>query len=100
MAKSLADASIYKAGARGFLWIKYKKDYTSALVDTFDLAVVGAFYGMGKRAGAYGALLMAAFDPDTGTWCTTCKLGTGFDDAFLAGLPEMMQPYLSQTKPS
>lgn len=100
MAKSLADASIYKAGARGFLWIKYKKDYTSALVDTFDLAVVGAFYGMGKRAGAYGALLMAAFDPDSGTWCTTCKLGTGFDDAFLAGLPEMMQPYLSQTKPS
>lgn len=100
MAKSLSDESVYKAGARGFLWIKYKKDYTSALVDTFDLAVVGAFYGMGKRAGAYGALLMAAFDPDSGTWCTTCKLGTGFDDAFLAGLPDMMAPYLSDTKPS
>ena len=100
MAKSLSDDSIYKAGARGFLWIKYKKDYTENLVDTFDLAVVGAFYGMGKRAGVYGALLMAAYDPDSGKWCTTCKLGTGFDDAFLAALPPMLEPYLSKEKPA
>ncbi len=100
MAKSLADESIYKAGARGFLWIKYKKDYTAALVDTFDLAVVGAFYGMGKRAGVYGALLMAAYDPDSGKWCTTCKLGTGFDDAFLASLPGMLESFKTEGKPS
>ncbi len=100
MAKSLSDDSIYKAGARGFLWIKYKKDYTENLVDTFDLAVVGAFYGMGKRAGVYGALLMAAYDPDSGKWCTTCKLGTGFDDAFLAALPPMLEPYISREKPA
>ena len=100
MAKSLADESIYKAGARGFLWIKYKKDYTAALVDTFDLAVVGAFYGMGKRAGVYGALLMAAYDTESGRWCTTCKLGTGFDDAFLASLPGMLEPYKSESKPA
>ena len=100
MAKSLADESIYKAGARGFLWIKYKKDYTAALVDTFDLAVVGAFYGMGKRAGVYGALLMAAYDPDSGKWYTTCKLGTGFDDAFLATLPGMLESFKSEGKPS
>ena len=100
MAKSLADESIYKAGARGFLWIKYKKDYTAALVDTFDLTVVGAFYGMGKRAGVYGALLMAAYDPDSGKWCTTCKLGTGFDDAFLASLPGMLESFKSEGRPS
>ena len=100
MAKSLADESIYKAGARGFLWIKYKKDYTAALVDTFDLTVVGAFYGMGKRAGVYGALLMAAYAPDNGKWCTTCKLGTGFDDAFLAALPGMLDPSISKEKPA
>jgi DNA ligase-1 len=100
MAKSLADESIYKAGARGFLWIKYKKDYTAALVDTFDLTVVGAFYGMGKRAGVYGALLMAAYDPDSGKWYTTCKLGTGFDDAFLATLPGMLESFKSEGKPS
>lgn len=100
MAKSLADDSIYRAGSRGFLWIKYKKDYTQALVDSFDLTVVGAFYGMGKRAGVYGALLMAAYDPDTGRWETACKLGTGFDDAFLAALPGMLAQYKSEKKPS
>ena len=100
MAKSLDDISIYRAGSRGFLWIKYKKDYTQALVDTFDLAVVGAFYGMGKRAGVYGALLMAAYDPDTGKFGTTCKLGTGFDDAFLAQLPDMLSKYKSEKKPA
>ncbi|MCQ2078477.1 MAG: ATP-dependent DNA ligase [archaeon] len=100
MAKSLEDVSVYRAGSRGFLWIKYKKDYTQALVDTFDLAVVGAFYGMGKRAGMYGALLMAAYDPDTGKFGTACKLGTGFDDAFLAALPGMLDKYKSEKKPS
>lgn len=99
MAKSVADDSIYRAGSRGFLWIKYKKDYQQALTDSFDLAVVGAFYGMGKRAGRYGALLMAVYDGDTGRFCTVCKLGTGFDDAFLAAMPDLLDAGLSETKP-
>ena len=97
MAKSLS--SEYRAGSRGFFWIKYKKDYEEALTDSFDLAVVGAFYGRGKRAGKYGALLMAVFDEESGRYCTVCKLGTGFDDAFLAELPEMLDGYLSETRP-
>ncbi len=100
MAKSLFQDSVYRAGSRGFLWIKYKKDYEAALTDSFDLAVVGAFYGMGKRAGKYGALLMAAYDDETGRFSTVCKLGTGFDDAFLAQLPDMLDEYLSQDKPA
>ena len=100
MAKSLAPESIYRAGSRGFLWIKYKKDYQQALTDSFDLVVVGAFYGMGKRAGRYGALLMAAFDPESGMFETVCKLGTGFDDAFLAAMPDLLDDGLSETKPS
>ena len=100
MAKSLSEDSVYRAGSRGFLWIKYKKDYTLALVDSFDLTVVGAFYGMGKRAGKYGALLMAAYDPDTGRFGTTCKLGTGFDDAFLDAMPGLLEKYRCETKPA
>ncbi len=99
MAKSLSQESIYRAGSRGFLWIKYKKDYEEALTDTFDLVVVGAFYGRGKRAGKYGALLMAAFDEESGKYCTVCKLGTGFDDAFLDALPSMLDEYLSGDHP-
>lgn len=100
MAKSLSEDSVYRAGSRGFLWIKYKKDYTQALVDSFDLTVEGAFYGMGKRAGKYGALLMAAYDPDTGRFGTACKLGTGFDDAFLDAMPGLLEKYRCETKPA
>lgn len=99
MAKSIAPDSVYRAGSRGFLWIKYKKDYQQALTDSFDLTVVGAFYGMGKRAGRYGALLMSAYDNETGTFPTVCKLGTGFDDAFLDYMPTLLDGTLSETKP-
>ena len=100
MAKSVAPDSVYRAGSRGFLWIKYKKDYQQALTDSFDLVVVGAFYGMGKRAGRYGALLMAAYDGETGRFETVCKLGTGFDDAFLDAMPALLGGSLSESKPS
>ena len=100
MAKSISDESIYRAGSRGFLWIKYKKDYHANLTDSFDLVVVGAFYGMGKRAGKYGALLMASYDPETERYGTVCKLGTGFDDAFLDNMPALLDNYRSASKPS
>jgi len=47
--KSLAKDSVYEAGKRGWNWIKWKPEYSKGLRDTFDLAVVGAFYGKGKR---------------------------------------------------
>src|SRR5437764_5430091 len=86
MAKALD--SPYEAGARGFQWIKFKKEYSAALSDTIDLVVVGAFAGRGKRAGSYGALLMAAYDEEADMFRTTCKLGTGFDDETLRQHPE------------
>lgn len=100
MAKSISDESVYRAGSRGFLWIKYKKDYQENLTDSFDLAVVGAFYGMGKRAGRYGALLMASYDPEIGRFGTVCKLGTGFDDAFLDAMPALLDKYKTSDRPS
>ncbi|MCX6650625.1 MAG: ATP-dependent DNA ligase [Methanomassiliicoccales archaeon] len=90
MAKSIAESSVYRAGNRGFLWIKYKKEYRSEMNDTVDLAVVGAFAGRGKRKGFYGALLMATYDAQTDTFQTVSKLGSGFDDANLASLLEML----------
>ncbi len=86
MAKALA--STYDAGARGFQWIKFKKEYSTELSDTIDLVAVGAFAGRGKRAGTYGALLMAAYDDAADVFRTTCKLGTGFDDETLFALKD------------
>lgn len=91
--KSLGEDSIYKAGARGWLWIKYKRSYKAEIADTFDLVVVGAFKGRGKRAGSYGALLMAAYNPERDMFETLCKLGSGFTDEDLKSLPSLLKPY-------
>jgi DNA ligase-1 len=91
--KSIAPDSVYQAGARGWLWIKYKRDYKSEMTDAVDLVVVGAFHGRGKRAGAYGALLLAAYDPDGDTFETVTKCGTGFTDEDLAKLPKMLEKH-------
>jgi DNA ligase-1 len=88
--KSIADDSVYQAGARGWFWIKYKRDYKSEMTDTVDLVVIGAFHGRGKRAGTYGALLLAAYNPETDVFETVTKCGTGFTDEDLAKLPKMM----------
>ncbi len=90
----------YKAGNRGFDWIKFKTDYTEDLVDTMDLVVIGAFYGRGRRAGWYGALLMAAYDPDTDRFTSLCKLGTGFDDETLKGLKDRFAELVATERPS
>jgi DNA ligase-1 len=91
--KSITKDSVYQAGARGWLWIKYKRDYKSEMTDTVDLVVVGAFHGRGRRAGTYGALLLAAYNPDKDAFQTVTKCGTGFTDEDLAGLPRMLQKH-------
>jgi DNA ligase-1 len=91
--KSLSEDAVYQAGARGWLWIKYKRDYKSEMTDTVDLVVVGAFHGRGKRAGTYGALLSAAYDPEEDMFKTVTKCGTGFTDEDLEKLPKMMERY-------
>ncbi|MEM2130135.1 MAG: ATP-dependent DNA ligase, partial [Candidatus Bathyarchaeia archaeon] len=92
--KSVAADSVYQAGARGWLWIKYKRDYKSEMTDTVDLVVVGAFHGRGRRAGTYGALLLAAYNPESDTFETVTKCGTGFTDEDLAKLPKTLKPHV------
>jgi len=91
--KSIGEDSIYQAGSRGWLWIKYKRDYKSEMTDTVDLVVVGAFHGRGKRAGTYGALLLAVYNPEEDIFETVCKCGSGFTDADLEKIPKMMEPH-------
>jgi DNA ligase-1 len=91
--KSVAKDAVYQAGARGWLWIKYKRDYKSEMTDTVDLVVVGAFHGRGKRAGTYGALLLAAYNPEKDMFETVTKCGTGFTDEDLKKLPKIMEKH-------
>jgi len=100
MCKSVSPASIYQAGSRGWLWIKLKRDYRTELSDTVDLVIVGALAGRGRRAGTYGAVLLAAYDPDADVFRTVTKCGTGFSDADLAALPGRLAPLVSAERPA
>lgn len=92
--------SEYQAGTRGWNWIKWKKEYATEMVDTFDLVIVGAFYGKGKRSGTFGALLCACYNDKDDTFETVTKLGTGLTDEMLAELPKKLKKYQMDHKPA
>jgi DNA ligase-1 len=98
--KSIGPNAIYQAGARGWLWIKLKRDYRTELADTVDLVVVGAYAGRGRRRGTYGAVLLAAYDPETELYQTVGKCGTGFSDAELAALPARLAGHVRTERPA
>ncbi len=92
--------SIYRAGARSWLWIKLKESYQSKMVEPIDVVVVGGFYGRGRRSGTYGALLVAVYNPEKDVFETICKVGSGFTDEDLDNLPKRLDSYKTSTKPS
>jgi len=71
--------SPYTPGVRGRLWVKVKPG-----VETLDLAVVGAEWGEGRRAGMFGSFLLAV--QDQGRLLTVGKVATGINDETLAEL--------------
>ena len=100
VAKNVSADSVYRAGARGWLWIKLKRDYQSKFEDSLDLVVIGSFGGHGRRKGTYGALLMASYNKESDTFESICKLGTGFTDEVLFNLPRKFEGITSKDKPA
>lgn len=81
----------YSAGARNFNWIKLKRSYKGELSDTLDLVVAGYFAGKGHRAQfGIGTVLGAVYDPDSDTFKTVSKVGSGFTEEELVRLKEML----------
>ncbi|RLF02864.1 MAG: ATP-dependent DNA ligase [Thermoprotei archaeon] len=98
--KSMASNAIYQAGARGWLWIKLKRDYRAELTDTLDLVVVGALYGRGRKGGLLSSFLMAVYDDKNDVFKTVCKVGTGFKDEDLTEINKTLKPLLRDRKPA
>jgi DNA ligase-1 len=96
--KTVSEDSIYRAGARSWLWVKLKRSYQSKMVDPVDLVVVGGFHGRGRRAGSFGALLLAAYDHEDDVFRTVCKVGSGFTDENLAELPGILEEYAREER--
>jgi DNA ligase 1 len=70
-------ASLYAAGRRGKAWRKVKP------VETFDLVVLGAEWGHGRRRGWLSNLHLGARDPDTGDFIMVGKTFKGLTDELL-----------------
>merc|ERR1712232_390652 len=80
MLKTLNDNAAYLPSKRSLNWLKLKKDYIDGTGDSIDVVPIGAFYGKGKRHGAYGAFLLAIYNGEEEEFQTVCKAGTGFSD--------------------
>jgi len=90
----------YKAGARDFNWIKLKRSYKGTLADTVDVCLVGYFNGKGARAAfGIGAVLATVYDPDTDTFKTVSRLGSGFSQEEWAQLREVLDSNASESMP-
>ncbi|KAJ3340138.1 hypothetical protein HDU93_007363 [Gonapodya sp. JEL0774] len=62
-------------------WLKVKKDYSDSF-RTFDLVVIGAWWGSGRKAGWYSPFLLACRNPATDRYESVCKVMSGFSDEF------------------
>ncbi|MHA1218771.1 MAG: ATP-dependent DNA ligase [Candidatus Heimdallarchaeaceae archaeon] len=96
MGKSIGKDSVYQAGARGWNWVKYKAGYDAKLSDSFDLVILGAEHGKGKRAGKYGTFLLGCYDQIEGVYQTFTRIGTGFSDEDLAFFFQELKPLESE----
>lgn len=73
--------STYEAGARAFSWIKFKREEDSEVLDTVDVVVMGYFFGKGVRSDfGIGGFLVGVFNPETETYQTVSKIGSGLSD--------------------
>jgi DNA ligase-1 len=70
-------ASLYAAGRRGKAWRKVKP------VKTYDLVVIGAEWGHGRRQGWLSNLHLGARDPRTGEFVMVGKTFKGMTDELL-----------------
>ncbi len=79
-------------------WLKVKPT-----LETLDLAIIGAIWGTGKRAGWLGSYILGCKDSETGEFLQCGMMGTGVkekktnsEDITLLELTEMLKPYITQ----
>ncbi|KAJ9101148.1 hypothetical protein QFC21_003366 [Naganishia friedmannii] len=90
--------STYEPDARSQGWLKVKKDYLEGMGDSLDLVPIGAWWGLGRKAGWYSPILLALYNPETGALEAVCKCISGFSDAFYKDLLVRFPPEGSPDK--
>jgi DNA ligase-1 len=91
----------YRAGARGYDWVKLKRAYQSGMRDTVDLVLVGYLRGRGKRAAlGIGSLLAAVYDPPHDRFRTVAKIGSGLSEQAWTELRSRLDERIARSRPA
>ncbi len=94
------DAS-YKAGGRGFHWIKFKRGQSGELNDTVDCVLLGVYSGKGKRTEfGVGGLLVGVYNNKKDVFETISRIGTGLTDDEFRKVFEMAKDLRLTHKPA
>jgi bifunctional non-homologous end joining protein LigD len=83
--------STYKEGKRTRDWLKIKTENNEEFV------VAGFTRGTGRRAGTFGSLVLGTYDGDELRYVG--NVGTGFDDAEIRKLLQLLKPLHRDTSP-
>ncbi len=77
----------YQPGRRVGYWLKVKE-----ILEPLDLVVTGAEWGEGKRTKYLGSLILAVYEPKTGEFLETCRMGSGLiEKAGAKDIPTMKE---------
>lgn len=93
--------SPYKAGGRGFHWIKFKRAQSGQLNDSVDCVLLGVYSGRGKRTEfGVGGLLVGIYDDKKDEFVTISRIGTGLTDEEFRKVNEIGKKLRVTHKPS
>jgi DNA ligase-1 len=91
----------YKAGNRGFHWVKFKRNAAGELSDTIDCVLLGIYSGTGKRTEfGVGGLLVGLYEPEKDEFITVSRIGTGLTDDEFRKVNEIGQKSRVSKKPA
>ena len=100
MNKQIGDGAIYKAGNRGFLWIKLKGLEGAKMSDTIDVVIIGGSWGKGRRKGMLNPFFGAVFNTETEKFEFLTRVGSGLTEELLISLTEVLLKSEIPKKPS
>ncbi|MEX2028558.1 MAG: ATP-dependent DNA ligase [Candidatus Curtissbacteria bacterium] len=91
----------YKAGGRGFHWIKFKRSQSGELSDTVDVVLLGVYTGRGKRTEfGVGGLLAGVYNEREDRFETISRIGTGLTDDEFRHVAEIAKKLRLAHKPA
>lgn len=90
----------YKAGNRGFHWVKFKRTAAGELSDTIDCVLLGIYTGTGKRTQfGVGGLLVGVYNKEKDEFASVSRIGTGLTDDEFRKVNEITQKIKIDKKP-